>query len=255
MADTNFRVVIPARLNSTRLPGKVLLPILGKPIIQHVWERASESGAQQVVVATDDAQVADVAESFGAQVCMTASKHESGTDRIQEAVRQLGWNDADIVVNLQGDEPAMPPRLVEQVAENLAHNPQADIATLCYAIENWADWQDPGLVKLVRDDQQMALYFSRAPIPHDRDAARQNREQLPVVGAWGHIGLYAYRVQALHRFSELPVAPLERAEALEQLRAMTYGLRIHVGSAVCQPGTGVDTEADLQRAEAELQSY
>lgn len=247
-----FKVVIPARLNSTRLPGKVLLPLLDKPLIQHVWDRASESGAEQVVVATDSTQVRDVAEGFGAQVCMTASSHESGTDRIHEAVSQLGWGNDSIVVNLQGDEPAMPPELVRQVAHNLAENAQADMATLCHAIESWTDWQDPGQVKVVRDARDMALYFSRSPIPYDRERAGHASEQLPTCGAWAHIGLYAYRVEALHRFSELPVAPLESTEALEQLRALTHGLRIHVAEAACRPGTGVDTETDMPRAEAEL---
>lgn len=249
----SFKVVIPARLASTRLPGKVMLPLLGAPIIEHVWRRGCESGAEQVVVATDSEQIQQAAQAFGAEVCMTDAGHESGTDRIHEAVTTLGWAADEIVVNLQGDEPAMPPALIRQVADNLAARGTADIATLCHAIDNPRDWQSPGLVKVVRDAQDMALYFSRAPIPHDRN--RAGGDGLPAAGAWGHIGLYAYRVSALQRFSELPVAPLESCEALEQLRAMTHGLRIHVAEAAARPGTGVDTEADLARAEAELQAY
>lgn len=250
-----FRVVIPARLGSTRLPGKVLLPLAGATLIEHVWRRASESGAEQVIIATDSEEVSAAARGFGAEVCMTRITHQSGTDRIHEAVTALGWDADAIVVNLQGDEPGMPPQLIRQVAENLAVQLQADIATLCHAIDSWEDWQSPGLVKVVRDYQEMALYFSRAPIPHDREAARAQRRELPGAGAWGHIGLYAYRVQALKRFSQLPVDALESCEALEQLRALAHGLRIHVAEAMARPGIGVDTEEDLQRAEAELQNY
>lgn len=248
----SFRVVIPARYDSSRLPGKVLRELAGASLLEHVYRRACESGAEQVVIATDSEQVAEAAEAFGALVSMTSDKHESGTDRIHEVVCQLGWGQDEIVVNLQGDEPAMPPDLLKQVANNLAANEQANIATLCFAIDSYQDWQDPGLVKVVYDTQGMALYFSRAPIPCDRRAALAQEQRLPAAGAWGHIGLYAYRVSALQRFSELPVASLEACEALEQLRAMAHGLRIHVQEAVQRPGTGVDTEADLRRAEAEL---
>lgn len=247
-----FKVVIPARLASTRLPGKILLPLLGKPLIQHVWARACEAGAEQVIIATDSEQIADAASAFGAEVCMTAATHESGTDRIHEVVSLKGWAADELVVNLQGDEPGMPPALIKQVASNLAEHPQADIATLCHPIDTWADWQNPGLVKVVKDEQGMALYFSRAAIPHDRAAGQASEQRLPSAGAFGHIGLYAYRVQALQRFSELPMAALERCEALEQLRAMAQGLRIHVAEAVERPGIGVDTEEDLRRAETEL---
>ncbi|MDX1497820.1 MAG: 3-deoxy-manno-octulosonate cytidylyltransferase [Salinisphaeraceae bacterium] len=247
-----FKVVIPARLASTRLPGKVLLPLAGKPLIEHVWLRACEAGADQVIIAADSEQIAEVATGFGAEVCLTAQSHESGTDRIHEVVSLKGWAGTDIVVNLQGDEPGMPPALIKQVAENLDLHHQADIATLCHAIASWEDWQNPGLVKVVRDLKGMAMYFSRAPIPHDRAVGQAGEQQLPAAGAWGHIGLYAYRVQALQRFSGLDVADLERCEALEQLRAMAHGLRIHVDEALEKPGTGVDTEDDLRRAEAEF---
>lgn len=248
----SFRIVIPARYESTRLPGKVLRPLAGVTLIEHVYRRGCESGADTVIIATDSDQVRDAAEAFGAEVCMTASSHESGTDRIHEVVTKLGWGTDEIVVNLQGDEPSMPPAVIRQVAQNLADHPEADIATLCFAIENWQDWQDPGLVKVVFDHQGRALYFSRAPIPCDRAATLAGAQRLPAAGAWGHIGLYAYRVSALQRFSELQKAPLESCEALEQLRAMAHGMVIHIAAAAERPGTGVDTEADLLRAEAEF---
>jgi 3-deoxy-manno-octulosonate cytidylyltransferase (CMP-KDO synthetase) len=248
----SFHVVIPARMASTRLPGKVLRELAGATLLEHVYRRACESDALDVTIATDNAEVEAVARGFGAAVCMTATTHESGTDRIHEVVTKLGWGEQEIVVNLQGDEPGMPPALVQQVASNLAQNSWADIATLCFAIDSWQDWQDPGLVKVVSDEQGQALYFSRAPIPFDRQANMQAKQRLPSAGARGHIGLYAYRVSALQRFSELPIAALEVSEALEQLRGMAYGLRIHVAEAQQRPGVGVDTEADLQRAEAEL---
>ncbi len=251
----SFRVVIPARLGSTRLPGKVLRELAGATLLEHVHRRACESGADEVIIATDSREVYQAAESFGATVSMTSDTHESGTDRIQEVVSAKGWADDEIVVNLQGDEPGMPPLLIRQVAQNLGATPSADIATLGYPIQSWEDWQDPGLVKLVKDEQGMALYFSRAPIPADRAALLTGEQRLPVAGAWGHIGLYAYRVHALHRFSQLAPAALESCEALEQLRAMAHGLRIHVGEASQRPGIGVDTEADLARAAEELASY
>lgn len=248
----SFHVVIPARMASTRLPGKVLRSLAGVPLLQHVYERAIESNALDVTIATDNAEVEAVAREFGAAVCMTSSSHESGTDRIHEVVTKLAWGADDIVVNLQGDEPGMPPALVGQVAQNLAANPWADIATLRFAIDSWEEWQDPGLVKVVADEHGQALYFSRAAIPFDRSAEMAEEKRLPLAGAWGHIGLYAYRVSALQRFSELPVGKLEECEALEQLRGMAYGLRIHVAEATQRPGVGVDTEADLKRAEMEL---
>lgn len=249
-----FHVVIPARLGSTRLPGKVLLPLAGAPLIEHVYRRAQESGADSVCIATDSSEVEKAGCAFGAEVCMTADTHQSGTDRINEVAQLKGWTDDAIVVNLQGDEPAMPPALIEQVAANLAQHADADIATLCFELDSWQDWQNPGQVKVVMDERGMALYFSRAPIPSDRQAGLEEAQRLPRAGAFGHIGLYAYRVGALRRFSALPVGSLENCESLEQLRALAHGLRIHVGLATACPGTGVDTEEDLRRAEAELQA-
>ena len=251
---SEFRVVIPARYGSTRLPGKVLRELHGRPMLEHVYRRARESRAREVVIATDDAKVAAAARAFGAEVVMTAATHQSGTDRLHEAVTALGWPDEAIVVNLQGDEPCMPPALIRQVAELLDREPAADIATLCFLIETVADWRNPHLVKLVRGELGQALYFSRAPIPYTRAAALAGRDDLPVDGALGHLGLYAYRVSALRRFSQLPPHPLETSEALEQLRALAHGLRIQVAVAAEAPGQGVDTEEDLQQAAALLAS-
>lgn len=251
---SGFRVVIPARIGSTRLPGKVLRPIAGKPMLEHVWLRACASRAMEVLVATDDETVAAAAKGFGASVAMTRKDHQSGTDRIHEVALARNWADNSIVVNLQGDEPGMPPTLVRQVAIALAERPDADIATLCYPIQDYADWQNPHLVKVVRADNGDALYFSRAPIPYPRALALAGKAELPPGGAFGHLGLYAYRVGALKRFSQLPPAALEQSESLEQLRALANGLRIHVALASATPSPGVDTEEDLQRAEVFLQS-
>lgn len=251
---TEFRVVIPARYGSTRLTGKVLRELHGRPMLEHVYRRALESKPQEVVIATDDAKVATAARAFGAQVVLTAATHQSGTDRLNEAVGALGWPDDAIVVNLQGDEPCMPPALIRQVAQLLQREPAADIATLCFPIETVADWRNPHLVKVVRGEQGQALYFSRAAIPYVRAAALTGVDDLPASGALGHLGLYAYRVSALKRFSQLPPHPLETSEALEQLRALAHGFRIQIALASEAPGQGVDTEEDLQSAAALLAS-
>ncbi len=251
---TAFRVVIPARYDSTRLPGKVLRELRGRPMLEHVYRRARESQAVEVVIATDDPRVAEAARAFQAKTVMTAATHQSGTDRLNEAVAALAWPDDVLVVNLQGDEPCMPPALIRQVAELLAAHPQADIATLCFPVESVAEWHNPHLVKVVRAENGEALYFSRAAIPYARAAALAGRQDLPPAGVYGHLGLYAYRVSALKRFSRLPPHPLERSEALEQLRALAHGLRMQVAVARETPGPGVDTEEDLARAEALLAS-
>lgn len=248
----SFKVVIPARLGSTRLPRKVLLEIAGKPLVQHVWEAARASGAEQVLIATDDESVAAAARRFGAEVRMTAATHQSGTDRIHEVARAEQWDAQQIVVNLQGDEPLMPPALVREAAELLAGDPAADIATLCHPLRVAEDWLNPNVVKLVRDRRGYALYFSRAPIPWKRDpaSAAAADAHLPIDLAYRHIGLYAYRVGSLAQFSELPPSDLEQCEALEQLRALTHGFRIRVGVTQDPPPRGVDTEADLQAVAA-----
>lgn len=236
----SFRVVIPARFGSTRLPGKVLLDLAGEPMLAHVHRRAVESGADGVWVATDDRRVLEAAVASGGQAEMTDPAHASGTDRIAELAARQGWADDDVVVNLQGDEPLMPGALIAQVAQALTDAPEADIATACVPIDDVAAYRDPHVVKVVRDRRGGALYFSRAPIPHWRDG-----DGLPPAGAFRHLGIYAYRVGALRRFAAAPAEPLEQSEALEQLRALALGLRIQVVEAETLPGPGVDTEADL----------
>lgn len=249
-----FRVVIPARYASTRLSGKVLRVLDGRPMVEHVYRIAQASGAAQVLVASDDERVAAAVQAFGGELCQTSASHQSGTDRLCEVAEHLHWKDDEIVVNLQGDEPLMPPALVTQVARELAAHPSAHISTLCGVFETVEEWRDPNIVKVVRDVQGFALYFSRAPIPWDRDGSARGAPQLPRELSGRHIGLYAYRVETLRRFSVLPPAGIEQTEALEQLRALHHGLRIYVGSAVKVPGPGVDTEADLQRVESLLRN-
>ena len=241
---TPFKVVIPARLGSTRLPRKVLRPLSGKPLLQWVWEAAQASAAQQVIIAADDAEVLDACRAFGADAQLTAASHQSGTDRIDEIAQAAGWSDDTLVVNLQGDEPLMPPALIRQAAELLAGDAGADIATLCHPLHAREEWLNPNVVKLVTDSFGYALYFSRAPIPWKREGSSAE-SPLPQGLAFRHIGLYAYRVGALRRFSALPPAPLETCEMLEQLRALSHGLRIKVGISEAPPPRGVDTEDDL----------
>ncbi len=249
----SFKVVIPARYASTRLPGKPLCDIRGRPMIAHVHQRALESGADEVVIATDDPRIAAAAAGFGAEAMLTADTHHSGTDRVAEVARRGGWAADTVVVNLQGDEPAMPAALIRQVAEAMATRAEAAITTLCAPIRERRQLFDPHLVKVVRDAAGFALYFSRAPIPWHREAFASGRHPLPEDTEFArHIGLYAYRAGYLARFVELPPAPVERAESLEQLRALWYGARIHVGTAAEEPAPGVDTEADLERMRERL---
>ena len=246
-------MVIPARYASSRLPGKPLADIAGKPMLQWVYERACASSAEQVVIATDDTRVETAARQFGARVCMTDPSHPSGTDRIEEVARTLQLADDAIVVNVQGDEPLLPPAVVDQVAANLAANTTAGIATLCETLTAAEDLFNPNVVKVVTDEQQLALYFSRAPIPWARDAFadRQGAAEAQVM-AQRHLGIYAYRVSLLHDFVQWPEAELEQLEALEQLRAMANGVRIHVATACEYVPPGVDTEADLEHVRSLL---
>ena len=243
----NYRVVIPARFDSSRLPGKALLPLAGKPMLQWVHERARSSAASEVIVATDDERIAVAARAFGAEVAMTARTHVSGTDRIAEVAAARGWADADIVVNVQGDEPLIPPRIIDQVAELLRANARADIATLAAKIESPNDLADPNNVKVACDAGGRALYFSRAPIPFNRDAPATLSS-----ACLRHVGIYAYRVSALRRLASLPAARLELIEKLEQLRALENGMEIRVALAVERPLADVNTAADLERAERAL---
>ncbi|HLT89852.1 MAG TPA: 3-deoxy-manno-octulosonate cytidylyltransferase [Woeseiaceae bacterium] len=245
---SGFVVVIPARYASVRLPGKPLRLLAGKPMLEHVHARALESGADQVLVATDDERIARAAAAFGAQVRMTSPDHRSGTERLGEVSRMEGWPEDRIVVNLQGDEPLMPPELVAACASVLRES-AADIATLASPFESREDFENPNFVKVVVDDRGDALYFSRAPIPFARDTAQR---ALAVRTALHHHGLYAYRAGALERLVAAPPAPLETIEQLEQLRALALGMRIRVAVPERRPGPGVDTEEDLQRVARQL---
>ena len=250
----SFIVVIPARYGSSRLPGKPLEDLAGKPMVQRVWEQACQSAAGRVVIATDDARIATAARDFGAEVCMTAGHHASGTDRLQEVAQQLGLAPGAIVVNVQGDEPQIPPAVIDQVAANLAAHPEAGVATLCVPLLQLEELRNPNAVKVVMDDRGLALYFSRAPLPWPRDAMAADAAALPPGHWWRHLGLYAYRCEFLHRFVHWPPAELEQLEQLEQLRALAQGERIHVAPACAPVPAGVDTAADLQRVRAELEA-
>lgn len=243
----NTVLVIPARYASTRLPGKPLRLLAGKPLIQHVHERALAAGFSSVLVATDDERIQAVCEGFGAKVAMTATTHETGSDRLAEVVQQQGWTDDTVVVNLQGDEPLTPVANLYQLAANMAKFPEASIATLATPITEIDELFDPNVVKVVRDERGMALYFSRAPVPFQRDAGIAVADY-----ALRHIGMYAYRVGFLRVFTRLAMSMPERLEKLEQLRALSNGYRIHVDIAAEIPGLGVDTEADLYKVEAQL---
>ena len=248
MSAIDFNVVIPARYASTRLPGKPLRLMAGRPMLQHVCERAGESSAMQVIVATDDQRIADAASDFNVTVCMTSAEHTSGTERLAEVVDQLGWSDDTLVVNLQGDEPAMPATLIDQVAADMAAHQQASITTLACRLNSTENEIDPDIVKVVLDREGYALYFSRAPIPwHRDDAGPVTGSSVPPV--LHHIGLYAYRARFLRQFVTLEQSPLEQFEKLEQLRALWHGMKIHVGITQQIPVSGVDTEADLLRVE------
>jgi len=248
-----FRAVIPARFGSTRLPGKPLIDLGGRPMIQHVHERVLASGAAEVVIATDDERIRAAALGFGAEVQMTSAAHASGTDRLAEVALRRGWKEQDVVVNVQGDEPLLPPALVRQCAALLAADPGADIATLATPIESLEDFLDPAVVKLVCRADGRALYFSRAPIPWHRDGAVGGlATQGEFRGALRHLGLYAYRVGALQRLAVTLPSSLEQAEKLEQLRALQLGMGIIVGEALERPGPGVDTAHDVARVRALL---
>jgi 3-deoxy-manno-octulosonate cytidylyltransferase (CMP-KDO synthetase) len=242
-----MHIIIPARYSSTRLPAKPLADIGGKPLIRHVYERALEAGAGGgggwVAWPPPDERIRGAAEGFGARVVMTAAHHASGTERLAEAIAALGLGDHETVVNLQGDEPFMPPALIRQVAETLAAKGRAAVATACHRLSEAREFRDPNVVKVVCDAQGYALYFSRAPIPWPRDDA----EALPAA-AFRHIGLYAYRAGFVARYVAWPPCPLEDIERLEQLRVLWHGERIAVCEAAEAPPLGVDTPEDLERA-------
>jgi 3-deoxy-manno-octulosonate cytidylyltransferase (CMP-KDO synthetase) len=246
-----FRVVIPARYGSSRLPGKALREIAGKPMVQWVYERACAAGASDVLIATDDDLIVSAAHAFGAPAQMTDRAHASGTDRIAEVARARGWGAREIIVNVQGDEPLIPAALIAQVARVLDDIGSADIATLAFPLESVAELMEPSVVKVVTDARGRALYFSRAPIPWNRDGAAEGlASQQDFSGARRHIGIYAYRVAALLKLAQLPAGALEVHEKLEQLRALEHGLTIQVAAASERPGPDVNTPADLARVSA-----
>lgn len=244
-------LVIPTRYGSTRLPAKALRLLKGKPLVQHVYERAiqAEAAFASIVIATDDQRIQAVCESFGATVCLTSTAHESGSDRLAEVVQIYGWSDEQVVVNLQGDEPLTPVENLYQLANNLQAHPEAMMATLATPLQSEHELADPNIVKVVKDLNGFALYFSRAPIPLQRDASKAGNYAASQY-ALRHIGMYAYRAEFLKAFARLEPCLLEQLEKLEQLRALYYGYRIHVDLAAVIPGPGVDTEADLKWVES-----
>lgn len=248
----SFVAIIPARFASTRLPGKPIVDIHGKPMIVHVMERARESGADRVIVATDHPDVAAAVESAGGEVCITRADHHSGTERLAEVIEKYQFSDDTIIVNVQGDEPLIPPVIVRQVAENLARS-QAGMATLAVPVTDAEEAFNPNAVKVVTDKQGYALYFSRATIPWDRERYAQSREEAGDT-LLRHIGIYAYRAGFIRRYVTWSACPLEQIELLEQLRVLWYGEKIHVDIAQAAPGIGVDTPEDLARVRAVLSS-
>jgi 3-deoxy-manno-octulosonate cytidylyltransferase (CMP-KDO synthetase) len=245
-----FSVLIPARLASTRLPDKPLADIAGKPMVVRVAERARQSRAARVVVATDSAAVAQACAAHGVEAVMTRADHPSGSDRLAEACRLLGLPDGEIVVNVQGDEPLIDPRLIDAVADLLEARPQASMSTAAHAIDSVAEFTNPNVVKVVTDAQGLALYFSRAPITWWRDGFAGGIAELPQPRPLRHVGIYGYRVAFLQLFPTLAQAPVEITEALEQLRALWHGHRIAVHVTDAAPGPGVDTPGDLERVRA-----
>lgn len=245
----NYRIVIPARYASVRLPGKVLLELAGQTMLQRVWQCALDSAAESVVIATDDQRIVEVAKAFGADVQLTSSKHQSGSDRIAECGDTLGWADEQVVVNLQADEPLMPPACLDQIAGLLIDNAACEAASLYWPISDAEEVCNPNVVKVVTDTQARALFFSRAAVPFSRE-----HEDVAVAMAAGvewkrHLGLYAYRLAELKRFAALEPSPLEVAERLEQLRILEYGGRIAMAQACEYIPAGIDTQDDLERVQ------
>ena len=244
----NFSVIIPARYASTRFPGKPLVDINGKPMVQHVYERAVESGASRVIVATDDLRIAKVVSDFGGHYCMTAAHHESGTERLAEVIDTEGFLSHELVVNVQGDEPFIPAINIQQVAENLHHHQQAEMATLAVKITDVEEAFNPNVVKVITDKQGYALYFSRATIPYDRSRFL-DEAVIDEIGDYylRHIGIYAYRAGFIKQYVSMSPSGLEQIESLEQLRVLWHGEKIHVDIARQTPPTGIDTPEDLVR--------
>jgi 3-deoxy-manno-octulosonate cytidylyltransferase (CMP-KDO synthetase) len=253
-AQSPYHIVIPARYASERLPGKILLELAGKPLIQHVWQRAIESSAKSVVIATDDERIVTAARAFGAEVVLTRSDHQSGSDRIAECANQLGWPDEQLVVNLQGDEPLMPSGCLDQVAVLLDSRPDCEVASLYWPISEAEEVLNPNAVKVVTAVDGRALYFSRSPIPYERSCPDVSIA-ISAGKRWKrHLGLYAYRLSALRRYTAMPPTPLELAESLEQLRMMEQGGRIAMAQASEFIPAGIDTREDLDRVRALIES-
>jgi len=235
-------VIIPSRYDSVRLPGKPLVDLNGKTLIERVYDCAVASNASKVLIATDDERIESEVNNFGGEALITSANHLSGTDRINEAITMLSLDDDEIIINLQGDEPLMPVSVINQIADTLQSNPGLSMATACFEINDIQDLQDPNLVKVVKNKNNHALYFSRAPIPYTVD---ENYRENHVLGL-GHIGIYGYRAGFVRKFSTWPACSLEKREKLEQLRALHYGVDIHVTTVSAPPGPGVDTQADLE---------
>jgi len=244
----DFSIIIPARYASSRLPAKLLKDINGKTLIEHTYSNAVKSDASRVIIATDDVRIKTIAEDFGAEVCMTNDSHISGTSRLSEVVSVLNFQDDDVVVNLQGDEPMMSPSAINQVASNLSSSGMS-VATLCEKIDTEEAYFDENCVKVVYNSRGKAMYFSRSPIPAFRDSTKINLDL-----CFRHIGLYAYRVNFLKDYTNMAISSLEMAEKLEQLTFLTHGFDIHVETSCTSTGYGVDTESDLIKVKKELKN-
>ena len=248
----SFTVIIPARYASSRLPRKPLADIVGKPMIQHVWKKAQQASANRVIIATDHEEIEKVAKAFGAEVCMTSTEHNSGTERLSEVIEKMAIADNEIIVNVQGDEPLIPPAIIQQVAQNLAEN-RVNMATLAVKLETKEELFNPNCVKVVTDQKGMALYFSRAAIPFARDHFADCDDAFVASQPYlRHIGIYAYRAKFVNQYIRWQPTVLEKLESLEQLRALWYGEKIHVELAKEAPQVGVDTLEDLERVRAIL---
>lgn len=245
-----FHVIIPARYESKRLPKKVLLDIAGKPMLQHVYDNSVASGAESVVIATDDERVAETAEKFGAKVCMTSSEHQSGTERLSEAVDALDYDEDEIVVCVQGDEPLLPANMIRALAEDLDNHDNVKVTSICEPIKNSAELFDPNAVKVVLNRRNYAMYFSRAPIPWEIDTFDDKKSVQISGNHFRHVGIYAYRADFLKDYMEWSTSPLESMESLEQLRILWNGGRIHMMISSKEIPRGVDTEGDLERVRA-----
>lgn len=249
----NFKVVIPARAESKRLPGKVLLDINGKPMLQHVYNVAVASGAREVVIATDNDEIAARAADFGAEVCMTDKDHVTGTERIAEAVSILGYDDDDIVVNVQGDEPLLPPNVIAAVANDLDMHDNAKVSTICTEISDIEDLFNPSIVKVVCNHRGFAMYFSRAPIPWERENFALEPKKM-TTKHYRHIGLYAYRAGYLAQYINITSTAIEQAESLEQLRMLMHGHRIHLVVTDNKIPPSVDTPEDFEKVKNIMQN-